>query len=107
MHDSSVSNETAIACTLGSNDLRTQSERRTKLIAGAGTRRAITETGLRLHFRRDPAAERELRELVAVEAECCAWATWTVEADTNELVLEIRSTGHGVSVVHGLFPGRL
>src|SRR5262245_56089651 len=96
-----------IACTLGSTDLRTQSERWKRLIAGAGTRRAVTDTGLQLHFRRDPAVERELRELAAVEGECCAWATWTVEAEADELILEIGSTGHAVSVVHGLFPGRL
>src|SRR5262245_693725 len=92
-----------IACTLGSNELRTQAERWTRLIAGAGTRRAVTGTGLRLHFRRDPAVERELRQLVAVETECCGWATWTVEAAADDLVVAIGSSGHGVSVIHGLF----
>src|SRR5262245_53083311 len=96
-----------IACTLGSNELRTQAERWKRLIAGSGRRHVVTDTGLRLHFRRDPAIDGELQELVAVEAVCCAWATWTIEAEPDELIIEIGSTGHGVSVVQSLFPGRL
>ena len=95
-----------VACTLGPNELRAQAARWQKLVAAAGTGRAPTDTGLLLRFRRDPSVEHELRELAAVEAECCAWARWTVEADADELVLAVSSTGYGVAVIHGLFASR-
>ena len=96
-------NQGPVACTLGSAELGMQAERWRKLYAGAGTERAETGDGVRLRFRRDVAVERELRELVAVENECCAWAAWTIEADACELVLEVRSTGDGIPVIHGWF----
>jgi hypothetical protein len=91
-----------IACTLGSDELGRPVERWKVLYADAGIARAATDEGVRVRFRRDPRVERELRELVAVEVECCAWAAWTVEAG-DELVLEIGSTGDGVAVIHGWF----
>src|SRR5919204_5301008 len=95
--------QTPVACTLGSAELRAQAERWKALYAAAGTERTVTEDGLRVRFRRDPAAEHELRDLVAVETECCAWANWNVEAVAAELVLEISSSGHGIPVIHSWF----
>jgi hypothetical protein len=89
-----------VACTLGSADLGRQVDRWRKLYAAAGTDRAETDDGLRVRFRRDAIVERELRELVAVETECCAWADWTVEADARQLVLAVTSTGDGIPVLH-------
>jgi hypothetical protein len=73
------------------------------LYADAGTARIETDGGLRVRFRTSPAAERELRALVAVEGECCAWADWRVEASEEELVLEVSSTGDGIPVIHDWF----
>ncbi len=50
------------------------------------------------------AVERELRALVAVEADCCAWAQWEVTAGDVELVLRVRTAGQGVAILHGMFP---
>ena len=91
----------AIACTLGSGPLATQVERWTSLYTGAGIERVETEDGLRVSFRPDPAVEEELGALVAVEVECCRWASWSVEAQADALVLEISSTADGVPVIHG------
>ena len=89
-----------IVCTLTPNDLRTQGERWRTLFAEAGVARTETDDGLQIRFRRDAAIERDLRKLVAVEVECCKWATWAVEDPTDELVLKISSTGDGVPVLH-------
>jgi hypothetical protein len=43
-------------------------------VRAAGVDRAATAEGVTLTFRADERVERELRELVAVENECCAWA---------------------------------
>ena len=94
-----------ITCTLDGKDLARQRERWQAL----GYRRELTADGLRLTFDRpDPA---ELRELVALENACCAWAHWSVEGDadvvlstgcvTNDLVTN--STGYGIQTLHRMF----
>jgi hypothetical protein len=64
-----------------------------------------TASGLRLRFRAEPGVENELRQLADVESECCSWAAWTVRTAPSEVVLEVRSTGEGIAVLHGLFGG--
>jgi hypothetical protein len=44
----------------------------------------------------------ELAELVATERACCAWATWSVAAGGDAVVLEIRSQGDGVAVLRSM-----
>jgi hypothetical protein len=97
-----------ITCTLTSADLAAQARRWERLIAAALTGRAELADGLRLSFR--PEAADELRALVAVEAECCPWATWRVERAAGSAVLDVRSPGEGAAVLHAMFtddrPGR-
>jgi len=90
-----------IACTLSSADLAAQVKRWVKLMSRALTERTETPDGLRISFR--PSAEEELRALVAVETECCPWASWTVEASADKAVLEVRSTSEGIATLHGMF----
>ena len=90
-----------IACTLGVADLRAQARHWQRLMARALTERSETADGLRLTFR--PEAEDELRALVAVEAGCCAWATWTVERTDSAVVLGVRSADEGIATLHGMF----
>ena len=92
-----------VACTLTSADLAAQGRRWERLAARAMTERAETADGLRLVFRPEPGAEEELRALVAVENECCAWADWAVAADGGQLVLSVRSDAAGVASLHGMF----
>ena len=92
-----------IACTLGSSELRSQAARWKSLYAEAGFGRTETGDGMRVHFRRSQEAEHELTALVAVERECCKWAEWTLEADEDDLILEITSTGDGIAVIHSWF----
>jgi hypothetical protein len=98
---SQLTNETPpVACTLGPAELGGQVGRWRELYARSGTERTETDYGLRVGFRRDRSVERELRDLVAVEIECCAWADWKVRADARELTLEISSSGDGIPVIH-------
>src|SRR5215475_11385118 len=92
-----------VACTLGSSELESQAARWKSLYAGAGFGRTETEVGVRVHFRRSQETEHELTALVAVERECCKWAEWTLVADEDDLMLEITSSGDGVSVIHTWF----
>ena len=92
---------TPVACTLTPAGLAAQGERWHQLMVRAVTERAETADGLRIRFRLE--AEEELRALVAVEAGCCPWATWTVERDAGTIVLDVRSTAVGVATLAGMF----
>jgi len=99
-----MTDNTPVACTLAPAGLAAQAKRWEQLMARALTGRAETADGVRLSFRPGPGTEGELRALVAVETECCSWATWTVERTAGTLVLRVRSTAEGIAALHGMFP---
>ena len=96
---------TSVACSLTTEGLAEQAGRWARLAARALTARALTADGLRLDFRPEPGIKEELRALVAVETQCCPWATWTVQASATQLTLDVRATGDGVTALHGMFTG--
>jgi hypothetical protein len=88
-----VSMAEEVACTLTAADLAVQGNGWARLAF-----RAAAGDGV----------EDELQRLVAVERECCAWASWTVRADGADVVLEVRSAApEGIAVLHGMFAGSL
>jgi len=95
--------EAPVACSLTAAGLAAQASRWTRLADRAMTERTKTSHGLRIGFRPEPGAEQELRELVAVETECCPWATWTVETSDGQVVLDVRSAGQGIAALHAMF----
>jgi hypothetical protein len=50
------------------------------LAARAGIDIVASDSGLRLICRADNEVEQELRELAALERECCAFADWSVRS---------------------------
>jgi hypothetical protein len=95
--------ERPVACSLGRADLATQASRWERLAARAMTGRTETADGLRIHFRPGAGVEDELRELVAVENDCCQWAAWAVQSTDGAVILEVRSRGAGVTALHTMF----
>ena len=92
-----------VACTLSDADLKTQRERWMNVGRNFGLARVETGDGLQVTFKDHPAVERELRALVAVENDCCSWASWSVERREGVLVMAARSRGEGISTLHGMF----
>jgi hypothetical protein len=92
-----------IACALSSRDLRAQAERWRRLRLAAAVERTETESGFRETFREGRDVEDELRALVMIESECCAWARWEVRRENGAIVLEVSSTGAGIAAVHAMF----
>jgi hypothetical protein len=92
-----------VACTLTDTDLKNQRERWINLGTNFGIGREQTADGLRLTFMDHPAVEHELGALVAVENNCCSWASWAVERETGTLVMAARSNGEGIATLHGMF----
>jgi hypothetical protein len=92
-----------IACTLDPAGFQTQSDRWTQVLARAAIERVETEHGIRIRLRAEPGVEEELRQLVGVESRCCAWASWTLDAGGDGLVLRVTSTGDGIAVIRSIF----
>jgi hypothetical protein len=95
--------EPVVACTLGAAELADTLRRWDRLRRQAALTPVQTADGVRVAFRDDAGVEAELRALAAIEAACCAWATWCVSREDPLLVLEIRSTGSGIPTLHALF----
>jgi hypothetical protein len=92
-----------VACTLGSGDLATRAARWRVLRDRSGLDRLETDEGLRLVFAAGPDVERELQALVALENECCSWASWDVAAGDGVVTMDARSSGDGIAVLHRMF----
>jgi hypothetical protein len=92
-----------VACSLTSEGLAAQADRWHRLAAAALDERAETAEGLRITFRDEPGIDEELRQLVAIENECCPWAQWTVTAGHGQVVLNVRAAEAGVAALHGMF----
>ena len=85
-------------CTLTSDELATRGAR-WRTLGAADV--ADTTHGLRLSFPLQ--AEVELRELAALERECCAFARWDVTRHGDRAVLDITAEGEAVAAVQSLF----
>jgi hypothetical protein len=94
-----------IACGLSGEGKGAQAERWLRLGREAGLGRVETEDGVCIRFRAEPAVERELRALVAIESECCAWARWEVRRAGGQLVMRARSTPEGAAALRAMFGG--
>jgi hypothetical protein len=95
-----------VTCALGSADRAAQADRWKQIANQAMTQRAQTARGIRVSFRNDPGVEDSLRQLAAVESECCTWATWIVDKHDEELVLDVNSaTNEGIATLHGMLTG--
>ncbi len=93
-----------IACSLGQDDLADRQRRWHALAGRAMIDRARTGNGLRMRFRDEPGVEAELRDLAALERDCCAFADWVVHADSGTLALDVRGkSADSVPVVQEMF----
>ena len=92
-----------VACHLTPADLAAQAGRWARLVARALAERTETAGGVRLSFRPEPGAARELRALAAIENQCCPWAEWTVDESAGAVVLDVRSSAEGLAALHGVF----
>ena len=61
--------------------------------------KAPTPDGVQLRFRPGLEVERGLRQLASLESECCSFATWSVMAGDDGILLEVNSQGEGIASV--------
>ena len=92
-----------VACSLTPSDVHGRRERWLRLSDRALVEKKAIEAGVRLRFERLDGIEAELRELAALERDCCSFAAWTVTGEGAELRLEVTAEGEGVAAVRALF----
>jgi hypothetical protein len=93
-----------VACSLGRGDLARRAQRWDDLAARALSQASHTPHGLRLVFGAGPGVADELRALVALERDCCGFATWSVRASSGQLTLEVSGDSEeAVTAVQSLF----
>jgi hypothetical protein len=87
--DDMTSEPLPIACTLTPAEGVTRMQR-WQWLRDAAQREAIrTDEGVEVTYRRSDDVARELQELVEAERECCAFASWHVEEQGNDVVLRV------------------
>jgi hypothetical protein len=99
-----VPDATPISCSLGQGDLAERQRRWHALAGNAILDVAQTGHGLRMRFRAGPGIGAELRDLAALERDCCSFADWTVHSDADAHVMDVRgSSPAAVAAVHAMF----
>jgi hypothetical protein len=93
-----------VACSLGQTELSQRGARWAALMARADGQVSPTESGMRLVFAADQDISGELRELVELERECCAFATWSVHEKGEQFVVDIgANTPAEIAAVQAMF----
>lgn len=95
--------ELPVACSLPQPDLVDRRAAWARLGARALRESRPTAGGVRLTYAALLGVEQELRELTRLEADCCAFAEWTVGAYEDEVILDVTAEGLGAAAVHAMF----
>jgi hypothetical protein len=93
-----------VVCSLEQAELAARRTRWRLLVRRAALAVVPTGRGLRFEFPAEPGVESELRELIGLEQGCCAFADWSLSADSYRVVLEVGGrTDEGVAAVRAMF----
>jgi MerR family copper efflux transcriptional regulator len=93
-----------LACSLTAGD---QAGRRLEFdaILGRGLlAREMTPRGIRLRFRASPGLRQDLVDLTHREKECCPFFDFRIEANGDELLLDVSAPPEARPVIEQLFP---
>ncbi len=94
--------ELPIACTLGPADAQTRQQRWLAVAHDALLTSERTSDGARQIYRADPAVQQELKELIDLEAQCCAFLDFNLTHGDDRLTLEVSGPPEAGEIV-GLF----
>jgi hypothetical protein len=92
-----------IACTLTPAAYAARTEDTAALARRALRSREPLLGGVRLTFEPDPETERQLRDVIAAEARCCAFLRMDLRASDRGLVLDVTGPAEAEPVIAGLF----
>jgi hypothetical protein len=92
-----------IACTLSDAEYAERTQDSAALARRALRSRQPIPDGTRLTFEASVDTERELREIVAAEARCCAFLRMDLRAAEDALILEITGPAEAEPIIAELF----
>jgi hypothetical protein len=92
-----------IACTLSAADYAARVEDTAALTRRALRSREPIPDGARLSFDADPDIERQLRDIIAAEAQCCAFLRMQLQTADSALVLDITGPPEASPIIAELF----
>jgi len=96
--------DASIACSLNANDAATREARWRSVAAAALIKAERTTSGARQTYRRDGKVERELAELIELEAACCPFLEFELSNRPGEVVLDVRAPAQAAGIIE-LFAG--
>lgn len=91
-----------IACSLGASDLQQRLDRIAEIGAAGLIARDVEDETHALRFRADETTRRRLEEIVAAEAECCAFLQLELIEREGELVLTLAAPQDGQAIADAL-----
>ena len=95
--------EQPIACSLGAADYAARRQQIAAIAREALRSRERLEGGARLTFAATDATERELREMVAAEADCCSFLRFDLVRDDQALRLDVTGPADAQPIIAELF----
>ncbi len=95
--------ELVIACSLQSRQLSDRLAVWERLGERTLRQSRSTTHGVQLVYAGSEETERELEELARLEGHCCSFAQWRVTRSGDKVLLDVTSTGDGVTAVRALF----
>jgi hypothetical protein len=95
----------AIACVLDGDAYRVRVARIRALMDQALIARERLGTSVQMRFRRDAGVEKDLKELVALEHECCPFLTFALDPRPGEMVLTIAGPESAAALLDDAFGG--
>jgi hypothetical protein len=95
--------ELPVACTLAPGDGAERLRRWQRLAATAAPVSQLSGGRLEVRFTPGPGVLDELRSLAAAEADCCAFAGWTVSEQAGQPVLAVSADPETIQPIAALF----
>jgi hypothetical protein len=95
--------EQTIACSLNAADYAARRQQTAEIARDALMSRDLVEGGARLTFAATDATERELREVIAAEADCCSFLRFELDRDGETLRLNVTGPADAQPIIAELF----
>jgi hypothetical protein len=92
-----------IACTLTATDYTARTEATAELARRALRSREPIPNGTRLTFEASADTERQLRDVIAAEARCCAFLRLDLRPTADALVLDVTGPAEAQPIIAELF----
>ena len=92
-----------ISCSLEMSDIQSRQQEWEDLLRRTLVARQPIQGGISLRLNRSPGAEAQLKRLISLEQQCCAWIDWSVRSEDLIEVQATTSEEQGVRLLRDWF----